>query len=439
MRLVIPSDILIRLRTSLFQDEKEACAIIIGKAVLVEGELKRLIAAELVELGESDYDNRTSAAVQINSELIAVLSQRVRKTGESIVFVHTHPFAFNSFSKTDDEGEKILAEFFKRRTPETLHASLLITPETMLARILGQDTYLNISVIGRELSYYSRNIPVISNRFDRQLRVFGREGQQILECLKVAIVGLGGTGSIVAQQLAYLGVKDFLLIDPDYLEETNLNRVVGANRADIGSSKVDIAQRATNRINSEANVKIIRDSILKNSIARLLVDTDFTFCCTDSHGSRAVLNQLAYQYLVPMIDMGVVISASGSKIERIAARTQLLAPGIACMVCGNLLDYEEVRRDLLTDFERKNDPYILNHAEPAPAVISLNSTIASLAITMFLNFATGVPGSARLINYNGITSTTRAAVIAQHPTCIVCSKTGSFARGDTWELPGRRN
>jgi hypothetical protein len=109
------------------------------------------------------------------------------------------------------------------------------------------------------------------------------------------------------------------------------------------------------------------------------------------------------------------------------------------MVCGNLLDPEEIRRDLLTDFERKADPYIIGHPEPAPSVISLNSTIASLAITMFLNTALGLPGSARFINYDAINGVCRPAFCDPHPACIVCSPSGALARGDEWPLPARRD
>lgn len=437
-RLVLPSELLENLRKSLFKDENESCAILVGRAVVYNGKLTRIIAREIIQPEAKSYDIRTPIRVQLNPEFIATITQRVKKSGESLVFVHNHPFPLNEFSKIDDDGERILANFLKQRTPNTIHASLLLTPEKCLARILGQNKYLKVIGAGSELYYDNENILGKTDlKYDRQVRAFGKEGQKILESLKVGIVGLGGTGSVISQQLAHLGVKEFLLVDPDILEASNLNRVVGATKNDLEKAKVDIAKQWINKINPETSVEVVKESILRNSIAKLLLDVDFVFGCTDSHGSRAVLNQLAYQYLVPTIDMGVVIAVRDEKVEKISARTQLLAPGLACMVCGNLLDYEEVRRDLLTDFERKNDPYILNHTEPAPAVISLNSTIASMAITMFLNCVVGIPGTARLINYNAINGVSRAAFCSRHPTCIVCSNNGAFAKADEWPLPGR--
>lgn len=437
-RFVLSMELLETLRKSLFRDENESVAVLIGRSIVKNGKLTRIIAKEIIEPDSKDYDSRTPVRVQVNPEFIASITQRVKKSGESLIFVHNHPFSLNEFSKIDDEGELRLANFLKQRTPNRIHASLLLTPERSLARILGENKYLKVTGVGPDLYFDNRNeSPPNENIYDRQIRAFGKVGQKTLVSLRIGIVGLGGTGSIIAQQLAHLGVKDYLLIDPDILEESNLNRVVGSTRQDLGKSKVNITKKLIKKINPEAQIQVIKDSVLKNSIAEYLVDTDFVFSCTDSHGSRAILNQLAYQYLIPLIDMGVVISVQNKKISHIAARTQFLVPGLACMICGNLLDSEEVRRDLLTDFERKNDPYIVNDAEPSPAVISLNSTIASMAITMFLNCVVGVPGTARFINYNAITGTTRAAFCSRHPTCVVCSKNGSLGRANEWALPGR--
>jgi hypothetical protein len=96
-----------------------------------------------------------------------------------------------------------------------------------------------------------------------------------------------------------------------------------------------------------------------------------------------------------------------------------------------------VRVDLLTDYERVADPYIVGAHEPAPAVISINATIASMSVTMFLGAAIGIPSHARLINYNGITGMSRVAEISRHPTCIACSFRGALARANEWSLPAR--
>jgi molybdopterin/thiamine biosynthesis adenylyltransferase len=237
--------------------------------------------------------------------------------------------------------------------------------------------------------------------------------------------------------LAHLGVTQLLLIDPDKIERTNLNRLIGASESDVNAPKVHVASSLAMRINHSAQVDTIVGSVLLSHVVEQLIDTDFVFCCTDSHGSRAVINQFAYQYLVPVIDMGVAIVAPKGQVCAIAGRTQMLAPGLGCLACGDLLNPEAVRVDLLTDFERAADPYIVGAHEPAPAVISLNATMASMAVTMFLSAVTGIPSRARLVNYNGMAGTTRSAKVSPHPTCYACSSRGALARGDEWPLPAR--
>ena len=439
-RLVLTSVLLAELRTELLGTELESCAVLFGRPVVQNSRLVRIIIRDVIRPFAADYSKRTRIAAQLRPEFVASVTQRARQTGDSLVFVHTHPFAMNTFSEVDDAGEMALSEFLKSRMPKAIHAALLITPEAIVARVLGSTESLEVAGIGPQIIWgRPENPDSEDSTFDRQTRVFGANSQARLQKLQVGIVGLGGTGSIVAEQLAHLGVKRFLLIDPDTVEKTNLNRLVGAATEDIGKTKVGVASAQIKRINPSASVEKRVASVLLSKVAEELADTDFFFCCTDSQGSRAVLNQLAYQYLVPMIDMGAVIVAEKGRISHIAGRTQMLAPGLGCLVCGNLLDPEAVRVDLLTDFERNADPYIVGLREPAPAVISLNATMSSMAVTMFLASVVGVPSAARLINYNGIIGSSRAGIITPHPKCIVCSPTGAIARSNEWLLPARQS
>jgi hypothetical protein len=170
-----------------------------------------------------------------------------------------------------------------------------------------------------------------------------------------------------------------------------------------------------------------------------LLNADLFFGCTDSHGSRAVLQQLSYQYLIPYIDMGVTITVAEGRIQHVIGRVQMLAPGLSCFTCDELLDPNEVRRDMMTDFERRADPYIQGAAEPAPAVMSLNGTVASMAVTMVLSAVAGIPAKARHIIYNALTPSLRSARGDPKTDCYVCSRSGAFARGDAWPLLARQD
>lgn len=437
-RLVLPHALLAKIRTTLLASQMEACAILFGRAVEDNGRLLRLVVREAAFPTHDDYEVRSETKARLKSTFVAAVAQRAKKSGESVVFVHSHPFALNEFSAIDDAGERALAEFLTERTPGLWHAAMLVTPAATIARVLGDRAQLKVSGIGQTLTFGAgAELGEPSDQFDRQIRMVGRVGQERLKALRVGIVGLGGTGSIVAQQLAHLGIEDFLLLDPDDVEFTNLNRLVGARRADVGSPKVQIAKRMMNEINPKARVATFEESALLAQVATRLLDVDFVFGCTDSQGSRSVLNQLSYQFLLPMIDMGVSIVAANGLVSHMAGRVNMLAPGLGCFVCGQLLDPEAVRVDLLTDFERVSDPYVVGSRDPAPAVISLNSTVASLAVTMFLDAVLAIGANARFITYNGVSGASRPASISPHPQCYVCSARGAFAQAGAWPLPGR--
>jgi hypothetical protein len=307
--------------------------------------------------------------------------------------------------------------------------------------MLGSDEPMRVVQVGKTLQFpFEPAVPPAAQfAFDRQVRAFGEQGQVRLRSLRVGIVGLGGTGSIVAEQLAHLGIGNFLLIDPDVIEESNLNRLVGASLKDVGKAKAEVAARHVESIHADVKTQVVIGSVLQASTARRLADVDFFFCCTDSHGSRAVLSQFAFQYLVPCIDIGVSISSKDGRVTHITGRVQMLAPGLGCLTCAGLLDSDAIRRDLMTDYERQADPYFIGAHEPQPAVISLNGTVVSLAVTMFLAAVTHIPADARYQLYNGITGTVRAVAHIPDPTCIVCSPVGALARGNEWPLLARQS
>lgn len=424
---------------SLLEDARETCAVVLARVVY--GRKTRLLANEVVIPKSTDYSIRNENGAQLTPNFVATVSKRAEITKQALIFFHTHPSSLNppSFSKVDLQGERVLSEFFSRRLSQPA-LTVVVSEGGANARIIGSTGQVQLIELSDILNVRFKTGKSLStsNNYDRQVRVFGRDAQKVLEKLHVSIVGLGGTGSLVLQQLAYLGVRNFTLIDPDIVQRTNLNRLVGASNKDLRKSKVAVAKTYVRRIQPRASVIAIQDSVNFSNIARKLLDSDFIFCCTDSHGSRAVIGQLAYQYLIPCIDMGVLISAKNNLITHLTGRIQMLSPTLGCLTCGKLLDPDAVRHDLMTAFERKADPYFVGHHEPQPAVISLNSTVASLAVTMFLAAVAGVPNTSRYLLYNGITGMVRPVSVTPENDCVVCSLKGALGKGEEWPLPARK-
>ena len=445
--LVFPAPELERLRTTLLSHApKEAAALVLAGYARGEWGV-RLLAHESIIVPVDAYTVQEEYRLQVAPVFLAAVLKKARIGGWAILLVHTHPFADEThFSWVDDQGEALLVPTLFQRAADRPHASLVLGPASFDARTyLSHDSRpssIDLLVESGPSVTYERRITTrieVGPEADRSVRAFGEKGQIALGLLTIAIVGLGGMGSIVAEELAHLRVGRLILIDDDSLEVTNLNRVVGATLADVGRPKVDVAADYVSRIQSFTRVVAHNGSALDSSVATSLLSADLIVCCTDTHGSRAVLNQFAYQYLVPVIDLGVRIDVDRSGMATTTGRVQMLAPGLACLACHNILDPDQVRRDLMTEVARRQDPYIVGAREPQPAVISLNGTIASQGVTMLLSAAIGFPSSARHQIYQGASGTIRAISSQSTPKCVICSSEGVLARGDLWPMPWRRH
>ncbi|MDF1835923.1 MAG: ThiF family adenylyltransferase [Alteraurantiacibacter sp. bin_em_oilr2.035] len=389
---------------------------------------------------EEAYDTRSETNATLKASVLLDIAHRSRVTGHAVVLIHTHPACsgWPTFSQIDDQGENEIGPYLTRRGAKVPHLALVISPDGCRARRLGTDIAEPVWEVGGNLSLLSplSDMPSMLQD-DRQIRAFGEPGQRFLRSLHVGVIGAGGTGSLTCQQLAHLGIPKITIIDPDEVEETNLNRLVGARPSDVGVAKVDVAKRTIQQINPGCHVTAIQGDLVDEDVADLLRTFDFIMLCTDSHASRMVVNQAAYQFLVPAIDMGVSITVKADRITHITGRVQMLAPNLPCLTCTGALDAEQIRREMQSPEHRSEDPYVQGQTEPEPAVISINSTAASLAVTMMLGAVTPVPAGPRFQRYDGIRGQVRELAVQQHASCIVCSKRGALAKGASWSLPVR--
>lgn|SRR3972149_276979 len=242
-------------------------------------------------------------------------------------------------------------------------------------------------------------------RYDRQELLFGQEGQAKLEALTVAIVGLGGLGSHVAQQLAYLGVKSYVLVDKDIATKTNLNRLIGATEAHVERQalKVDIAWNMIQSILPEATVATVANSFITYEAFMALETADVVFGCVDHDGARLILNEFCQAYGKPYFDLATDINPEdltfGGRV--------LYADGRVCVSCKQLLDEHALRAAFSTDAQLEEEKRIYGIrrgavGETGPAVVSLNGILASVAVTEFLVDVTGIRSAYLHLEYKGM-------------------------------------
>jgi molybdopterin-synthase adenylyltransferase len=178
-------------------------------------------------------------------------------------------------------------------------------------------------------------------------------------------------------------------------------------------------------------------SVIEEAAARQLLDCDVIVGCTDNQWSRTVLNAIAFQYYIPVLDLGVEIQPQGA----IGGRVAWLGPGAACLWCLNILNAERVRVEqlprVLAEAEQARG-YIQGVDEPAPAVVSINGVVASLAVTELLARVTGFAGSdarPNLLLYRAADGVVRRTSPSSKSTCVTCSVSGQLGAGDLASPP----
>lgn len=263
IKLVFPAPMLSDLVAGFRSEARERFALVLARPVrLSQGRWRLLVqSVHIPQLGEFEVRARNTAPSA--SAFRLSVEERARAEGWSVICCHGHPGP----SGCPETGEVARAAYTAYRARRVPHLSLVIDAAGVRARGLGTAEEIEVWEIGQRISRFGPSVsPLLSLAHDRQIRAFGEDGQRAIQALRVGFVGLGGTGSVAAQQLAHLGVRRFLLLDPDALDDTSLNRVVGATPRDVGGAKVLVAKRTIRRIAPDAAVEAICGDVLTASV-----------------------------------------------------------------------------------------------------------------------------------------------------------------------------
>jgi len=409
-------------------------------------DILNILVREVIPIPTDGYMEKGAAYLKIDPDFMMPIIKRARLQKLSVISAHSHPFSGNSvsFSSIDDYGDDLLMPKIQQRVPNRPHATMVFGRSSVDARIweVGRNESEPadlIKVVGhttREILPTSSPSPFdiqLSQIHNRQILAFGETGQKRIQRTKVAIVGLGGTGSQVFQQLVHLGVRSFVLVDDDYVEESNRSRIVGSRIIDSlrQKPKVKVMERFGRGINPDIKMHLLRKPINDLSAALKLRDTDVIFCCTDNLSSRLVLNRLAFQYLIPLIDVGIDIQASEhGGIRTAGGRVMVILPDGPCLACLGIITPEGLQR------ESTNSGYVSGQRVPSPSVISLNGVVASLAVTEFIDLLTEFErrkDHATYQVYDILKGVVWREKLSQTTSCTICKEVKAL--GDNVALP----
>lgn len=228
---------------------------------------------------------------------------------------------------------------------------------------------------------------------DRQ-SFLGADSDEILGAATIGVVGLGGGGSHIAQQLAHIGIGRFILVDPDWLEDTNLNRLVGGRHSDIAAKirKVEIGRRLIKGVAPNAEVLPLARSWQEAVDA--LRTCEIIVGGLDSVRAKDELDGFCRRFLIHYIDMGMDIHELTGDEFLISGQVVLSSPGTPCLRCLKIVTEQAL--------EREGAAY--GAAGGRPQVVWPNGLLASTAVGIVVQLLTpwhGKPMDSAYLSYDG--------------------------------------
>jgi len=314
----------------------------------------------------------------------------------SIILLHSHPGGFFDFSDYDNRSDRvtmpcIFAAF------GLLHGSAIMVPDgAILARVYTPDMKIQklelVAVPGHDLRWWWSD-----REFVVRPMAFTGETRDELARLTACVFGVSGTGSVVAEQLARLGFGRVVLIDFDFVEEKNLNRILNSTIDDAEKKrpKVTVFDRAITSYRGTNVARPINASILERSAVLAASQADVLFSCVDTHDARQMADMISSAFLQPLFDVGVTIPTrsaadGGRAIADVCARVDYVRPGGPTLGDRGVYTQASLRAEYLrrtAPDEYRNElaqGYIKGAVDEAPSVITLNMRAAADLVMEFL-------------------------------------------------------
>jgi len=409
--LVLPEDIACSIEAAAQESVETAGVLLTGFAKAPNGDL-RLLGRQMLWVPDDAYLAREGDHLSIASHGYVHALSEAERIGAVPIWFHTHPnlIGYPTPSMADRKVDREISDLFRLRSGSEFYATLIVSPRENALTFTGAlypgsgdavriDRLWRVGESWQLTRSFDSVLPEIPAIFDRSVRAFGPAIQGTLGDLRIGIVGCGGTGSAVAEQLVRLGVRHLILIDADTLTESNVTRVYGSTPAAVGQAKVKVLHDHLCSIAPDMKCEVVNSMVTMERTARHLVSCDIVFGCTDDNAGRLVLSRFSTFFATPVIDVGVLLTSDHSgNLAGIDGRVTTLSPGAACLVCRERVDLARAAVELRSPEERRrleDEGYAPALAGIEPAVVTFTSAIASAAINEVLERLVGFGSTPR--------------------------------------------
>lgn len=355
-------------------------------------------------------DRHVHGNVSFQPQYFERVCQEALRGSHGIAFLHSHPFpGWQGMSHDDIQAEQRMAGATFALTGLPLVGMTIGNDGTWSARMwshVGDRLYdrvwcVSVRSVGARLRADFAGdmlpIPTFRSMFRRTANVWGENAHADAARLRIGIVGLGSVGAMVAESLARMGMQRFALIDFDRVEAHNLDRLVTASESDIGRLKVEVALDRIRMVATAASVDVrsIPFSIVEEAGYRAALDCDILFSCVDRPRARHILNHMAYNHLIPVVDGGIQARFRGIAFGGVDWQVQTVGLGRPCLECLGAYDLGDVSTEAAGKLD---DPTYLrglpgNHRfKRNENIFPFAANLATLEVLHFVALSTGAAG-----------------------------------------------
>ena len=346
----------------------------------------------LLELEDADYEHRSGGGVTTTvtfSNRINQIAVDAAQQGLIPVHLHSHPAGVETFSGYDDRHEQMLHQWLQGQAQPLLISLVQAVSSEPRARLWLQGRTEEL-MVRNGLQVFSSKSSAYLPALARQ-NIFGEGLRKAASQLQIAIVGVGGIGMLVAEQLARAGFTRFVLVDHDKVEISNLNRLPTLSQSDLGRLKVKAAknliQKASRAVGTNAQIHALPYDIytapkrVKNTVSQC----DIILALTDNELSRISCLDMALDAGAEFLMAGVDIRLNTEgHIIGLFAEVSGAEQGRYCPLCTGRLDSGQASLDARQYVggevwdKAQTDGYI--KGIPDPSVMSLNSIAAGAVV-----------------------------------------------------------
>lgn len=335
--------------------------------------------------GPDDLDRRP-ALTRFRDQYSRRAFQAAAATPLAVGVIHSHPQGYATFpSSLDDDMDLYFSReltAFSRGAPycslilqRSRHAGLTFT-----ARIYDRGEWIAVETlfsvggqIRRWQSEASTPLAVATDfgsiqdgARDRASAVLDERSLARLASATVGIVGCSGTGSPAIHVLARGGVGEFVLADPQRFDRSNLERLHGSTWADVTAQapphKVTLMHNLIASINPHAKVTALAGNVLQDNVVDELLRCDVLVGGVDTQHGRAAFSDLAQHFLLPSLDMGILMDGKAGLVSTQLIEFNQWSPELSCAFCDGRIDGMQLSYELMTEEEQQTRRELARHA-----------------------------------------------------------------------------